>query len=525
MNPTELTIIQKLLESVAEETGVILRRTAYSPNIKERLDFSTAIFDSQARLIAQAEHIPVHLASMPLSVQEAIQEYGTNFNNGDVIALNDPWQGGTHLPDITLIAPLVIDDQVEFFVSNRAHHADVGGSYPGSMPGLSTEIFQEGLVIPPVMLYREWKENQDVMKLVLANVRTIKERRGDLRAQTAGLKTGISRMNNLIYSIGLENINCATSELAKISCRTMENTLRQYPNGTYEFEDFMDPLLPNGPKIKICCQVEIKNGKACISFNGTSQQVKANINAPFAVTLSAVYYVFRCLVHNLDVITNYGCYKPIIVKKPPSGSLLNPKWAAAVSAGNVETSQRIVDCLFGALTQIVDWIPAASQGTMNNLTIGGTNTRDYQDEPFTYYETIAGGMGARSTKNGFTCHTHMTNTANTPIESLEITYPLRIRAYSQAEGTEGKGKYHGGMGLRREIILLNESTVSIQSDRRTTAPWGLKGGQDGKKGRNWMETEDRIIEELPSRITLTCPKNSVICIQSPGGGGLGKLDK
>lgn len=521
LDPTELAIIQKLLESVAEETGVILRRTAYSPNIKERMDFSTAIFDARACLIAQAEHIPVHLASMPLSVEEAMKEYGSDLSEGDIIALNDPWHGGTHLPDITLIAPVIINSNngAEFYVANRAHHADIGGITPGSMPGESSEIFQEGLVIPPILLYRNWKENEAVMKLLLANVRTAGERRGDLRAQYATLRYGVSRIKSLVGQIGLGTLKKAIVELATISREAMEKQLLLYPEGSFEFQDFMDPLEPNGEPISICSQVGLRNGRARVTFDGTSEEVRANINAPFAVTLSATYYVFRCLVHSASIATNYGCYEPIEVIKPPLGSLLNPKRPAAVSSGNVETSQRIVDCLLGALAQAVDWIPAASQGTMNNLTIGGFDTRSKTKHHFAYYETIAGGMGARSTKDGFTCHVHMTNTANTPIEALEVAYPLRVRAYSLADATGGRGKYKGGLGLKREIVLLEDSVVSIQSGRRTIAPWGLLGGGMGKPGINWAENPNGNIEKLPSRVTTRRKAGTVICIQSPGGGG------
>ncbi|MFQ5978462.1 MAG: hydantoinase B/oxoprolinase family protein [Candidatus Heimdallarchaeota archaeon] len=520
-NPTELSIIQKLLESIAEETGVILRRTAYSPNIKERMDFSTAIFDSKARLVAQAEHIPVHLASMPLSVQEAMKEYGSDLSEGDIVVLNDPWHGGTHLPDVTLITPVIIAEVAEFYVANRAHHADIGGFAPGSMPGESFEIFQEGLIIPPILLYRNWKESKDVMNLLMANVRTPEERRGDLRAQYAALRFGVSRMESLAGQIGLQKLKRAVIELAGISKRAMQKQLRLYPEGCYNFRDFMDPLDAEGNLIPISCQVTLHDGQARVAFEGTSEEVRANINAPFAVTLSATYYVFRCLVHIANIATNFGCYEPIEVVKPPLGSLLNPEKPAAVSSGNVETSQRIVDCLLGALAQAVNWIPAASQGTMNNLTIGGYDTRSKTKQAFTYYETIAGGMGARSTKDGFTCHTHMTNTANTPIEVLEITYPLRIRAYSLADSTGGNGKHRGGFGLRREILLLEDCVVSIQSSRRMTAPWGLHGGEAGISGKNWIETPTGDIVKLTSRVTAYRKAGDIICIQSPGGGGRG----
>ncbi|MHA2369298.1 MAG: hydantoinase B/oxoprolinase family protein, partial [Candidatus Hodarchaeales archaeon] len=265
LDPTELAIIQKLLESIAEETGVILRRTAYSPNIKERMDFSTAIFDEKARLIAQAEHIPVHLASMPLSVEEAMKEYGSDLSEGDIIALNDPWRGGTHLPDITLIAPVIINN-TEFYMANRAHHADIGGITPGSMPGESSEIFQEGLVIPPILLYRNWEENEAVMKLLLANVRTAGERRGDLRAQYATLRYGVSRIKSLIGQFGLETLKKAIAELATISREAMKKQLLLYPQGSFEFQDFMDPLEPDGQPIPICCQIALRNGQARIAF-------------------------------------------------------------------------------------------------------------------------------------------------------------------------------------------------------------------------------------------------------------------
>jgi N-methylhydantoinase B len=517
-DPIRLEIFKHLFAAIPEEMGAVLRKSSYSPNIKERRDFSCALFDSVGNMIAQASHIPVHLGAMPLSVKQAIKE--VQFIPGDVVILNDPYRGGTHLPDITIISPIYIGEELFGFAANRAHHADVGGMAPGSMP-IARELFQEGLIIPPVKLVKVGKTNQGLWELLLANVRTPIEREGDLKAQLASNHRGIIRINDLVSRYGIEQVKLYSQELLKYTERMTRNLIADFPDGEYEFEDYMDNDGFSDELVKIKVKISIINDQAKVDFTGSAPQQLGSINAVYAITVSAVYYVFRCLL-SLDIPNNSGCLVPIEVIAP-KGSIVNAMHPAPVAGGNVETSQRIVDVLLGALSKAVpDRIPAASQGSMNNTLIGGWDNE--REKPFTYYETVGGGMGARPTKSGISAiHSHMTNTLNTPIEALEFSYPFQVLKYEIRRGSGGKGKFRGGDGIQRDIQLHVPAQVSLMTDRRKTCPYGLAGGGSGTPGKNIL-VHDNEEKELPSKGTFDLKTGDIISLQTPGGGAYGKLN-
>lgn len=529
-DPIRLEVYKHLFSAIAEEMGGALRRSSYSPNIKERRDYSCAIFDPQGEMIAQAAHIPVHLGSMPLSVKAAIQYFQAGGNRGalspgDSVLLNDPYRGGTHLPDITLVTPVFLPETVRHastpkligFVANRAHHADVGGMTPGSMP-MASEIYQEGLIIPPVKIIENGQLNEGIFDLILANVRTPAEREGDLRAQMAANQRGVERLIEMVESHGLKTVFSAMENLLSYTERMTRRLLENIPDGNYAFTDYLDNNGLNQQPLPIQVRIGIQGDTAQFDFTGTAPQQATSINAVFPITLSAIYYVVRCLL-GIDVPNNTGCMRPIHVISP-RGSLVNARPPAPVAGGNVETSQRIVDVLLGALHQACpDRIPAASQGTMNNIIIGGTIG---VDQYFTYYETIGGGMGARPTSPGLDAiHTHMTNTLNTPVEALEYAYPLRIMRYEIRKDTGGKGKFHGGNGIRRDIQLLSGAQVTLLTERRNIPPYGLAGGSSGKVGRNMLMRGDAEYE-LPGKGTIQLLAGDIVSIQTPGGGGFGR---
>ena len=538
-DPIELEIFKNIYHSVAEEMGAALRRTAFSPNIKERRDYSCAIFDSDGEVIAMGDHMPVHLGSMPMSVRAAVESF--DLQPGDMVMLNDPFRGGTHLPDITLVAPVYIGGKQQgtnllptaskgapnFYVASRAHHADVGGTFPGSM-GLCREIYQEGLRIPPVRIMRGGAMQRDVLALLLNNVRTPDEREGDLGAQIAACHTGADRLREVCQRYGLARATKAAAELLDYSEQMMRGFLASVPRGTFRAEDFMDGDGISDKPVKIAVTVTFSGSKergaarretVVVDFTGTDPQVEGSINAVEAITYSACFYVFRCLLTE-DVPATAGLMRPIRVIAP-SGTIVNAQPPAAVAGGNVETSQRIVDVLLRALAKAVpERIPAAASGTMNNLTIGGIGPRT--GSPFAYYETIAGGMGARPTKPGVSgVHTHMTNSLNTPAEALEYSYPLRVREYSLRRGSRGSGKYPGGDGIVREIEVLTSAEVTLLADRRTRGPWGLSGGGDGAPGKTFIVRKDGREEELPGKCNVRLSKGERIRIETPGGGGWG----
>jgi N-methylhydantoinase B len=526
VDPIRLEVFKHLFSAIAEEMGVVLRKASYSPNIKERRDFSCALFDAQGRMIAQASHIPVHLGAMPLSVKAAIHKFGiNNLQPGDVILLNDPFLGGTHLPDLTMVTP-VFHQQAGLstinligFIASRAHHADVGGITPGSMP-VASEIFQEGLIIPPLKLIEAGNINQAVLDLILANVRTPQERMGDLAAQIASNQRGAERLEELTTRYGYETVCYFMDELLVYTERMTRRLLASLPDGEYNFTDQLDDDGISDEPVHITVKITIKNEQAIVDFTGSAVQQQGSVNAVYAITLSAVYYVFRCLI-GLDVPNNSGCLVPIVVIAP-QGTVVNALKPAAVAGGNVETSQRIVDVLLGALAQACPTqIPAASQGTMNNLTIGGSWVSGIpgRQRPFAYYETIGGGMGGRPRSDGPSAmHSHMTNTLNTPVEALEYAYPLRVLRYEIREGSGGAGQYRGGDGIRRDIQLLTDAHVTILSERRRYPPYGLKGGKPGRCGENILIQGDHETY-LPGKGSFELHKGDVLSIRTPGGGG------
>jgi N-methylhydantoinase B len=538
-DPIELEIFKNIFHSIAEEMGAALRRTAFSPNIKERRDYSCAVFGSDGEVIAMGDHMPVHLGSMPMSVRAAIDSL--DLAPGDVAMLNDPFCGGTHLPDITLVMPVFMEpsrrrpsytrrnSRPQFYVAARAHHADVGGAYAGSM-GLCREIYQEGLRIPPVKLMRGGKMDRDVLALLLANVRTPREREGDLGAEIAACHTGATRLAEVCERYGLERVRRAASGLLDYSERMMRAFLKDVPPGTYRAEDFLDDDGVSDRPVRISAAVTFTSARprpsglpkpmVTVDFTGSDPQVEGSINAVEAITYSACFYVFRCLLAE-DVPATAGLMRPVRVIAP-LGTVVNARPPAAVAGGNVETSQRIVDVLLCALAQAIpDRIPAAAAGTMNNFTIGGIDPRS--GEPFAYYETIAGGMGARPNKDGVSgVHTHMTNSLNTPAEALEYAYPFRVKRYSLRRSSGGAGRFRGGDGIVREVEALTECEVAILSDRRKRGPYGLAGGSDGAPGRTLVLRGDGRVEELASKASARLKAGERVRIESPGGGGYGR---
>jgi N-methylhydantoinase B len=531
-DPVELEIFKNIYHSIAEEMGAALRSTAFSPNIKERRDYSCAVFDSAGEVIAMGDHMPVHLGSMPMSVRAAIDSI--DLGPGDIVVLNDPFRGGTHLPDITLVMPLYIarpraaSARADFYLASRAHHADVGGAYPGSM-GLCREIYQEGLRIPPVRIMRSGKMQPDVLALLLSNVRTPKEREGDLGAQIAACHTGAARLSEVCRRYSLKRVQQAVRDLLDYSEEMMLSFLKRVPLGHYRAEDVLDNDGISDSPVKIAVEVTVQpflrrrnvaSPMVAIDFTGSDSQVEGSVNAVEAITYSACFYVLRCLLAE-DVPATAGLMRPIRVIAP-AGTVVNARPPAAVAGGNVETSQRIVDVLLRALAQALpDRIPAAASGTMNNLTIGGIDPRT--NEPFAYYETIAGGMGGRPTKHGVSgVHTHMTNSLNTPAEALEYAYPLRVRRYALRPGTGGCGKHRGGDGIVREIEVLTDAEVTLLAERRTRGPWGLHGGESGAAGKAFVLRNNGTIEKLPGKFNVRLKQGERIRIESPGGGGWGR---
>jgi N-methylhydantoinase B len=522
-NPVLLEVFKNRFSSIAEEMGVTLTHTAFSPNIKERRDLSCAVFDGEGDMIAQAAHIPVHLGSMPLSVKSAMAAMRENggFLPGDMVMLNDPFKGGTHLPDITIVAPVFAGQGTKptFYVANRAHHADVGGMASGSMP-LSTSLFQEGLIIPPVRIVRQGKTDRELMRLILNNVRTPVEREGDFSAQFMANVTGVRRMTECIEKYGLAACAHYARALMDYSERITRRAVAAIPNGTYDFEDFLEDDGQGARDIPIRLSMTVTGDRARLDFSQSGDQVRGSVNAVRAITLSAVLYVFRSLAAR-DIPANAGCMRPLTVVTRP-GSVVDAEFPAAVAGGNVETSQRLVDVLLGALARALpDTVPAASQGTMNNLTIGGRNGC----APFAYYETLAGGMGAGADHDGESAvHSHMTNTLNTPVEALEYAYPFRVREYAILRGTGGRGRHDGGDGLVREIELLADAEVTVLSERRARAPFGIQGGLPGAPGRNLVVTADGPRTEL-GKFHRALRAGDRVRMETPGGGGFGEPDK
>jgi N-methylhydantoinase B len=519
LDPVTLAVMNNRLAAIAEEMGVVLGQTGYSPNIKERRDFSCALFDARGELVAQAAHIPVHLGSTPLSVRAAIERLA--LAPGDVAAVNDPFAGGTHLPDVTLVMPIFLAGERTAFAyaANRAHHADIGGMAPGSM-ALATEIYQEGFRMPPVKLMVGGKPARDVFELFFANTRVREEREGDLRAQIGALQVGGERTRALAKTSGRKQVTAAMDALKDYADLLMRATLRSLKPGVYRARDFLDDDgFGTGP-IPLEVAITLRGGHATVDFTGSAQQVRGSVNANYAITLSATFYVMKCLAAEA-VPANEGLMRPIKLIAP-EGSIVNALPPAAVAGGNVETSQRIVDVLFRALAAAApDRIPAASSGSMSNLTVGGYDT--FRARHFSYYETIAGGAGAAPGHPGASgLHTHMTNTLNTPIEALEAYYPMRVTEYRVRRGSGGRGAANGGDGLVRELESLVEANVSLLTERRVIAPWGLAGGSEGAVGVNYLVRKGGKRTKLPGKTNVRLMPGDRIRIETPGGGAFGR---
>jgi N-methylhydantoinase B/oxoprolinase/acetone carboxylase alpha subunit len=518
-DPIAFEIFKNLFVSIAEEMGTTLCRTGFSPNIKERLDYSCALYDANGRTIAQGDHLPVHLGAMPLSVRAAIDH--VRMEPGDAVLLNDPFRGGTHLPDITLVTPVFLKTKSpSFYVANRAHHSDVGGMSPGSMP-LAREVFQEGLIIPPIKLIKRGQLDREILAFILANVRTPDEREGDLSAQIAANNTGAGRLLEIARRYGLKKVAAYASLTQDYAERVLRATIAKIADGSYTFEDALDNDGFSDTPIRITCTITIAGDSATVDFTGTDPQTSGGVNANFAITLSASYYAFRCLVTE-DVLYNDGIARPIMVIAPP-GSIVNCTHPSAVAGGNVETSQRITDVVLGALAQALPHvIPAASQGSMNNVTFGGKDP--IAGAPFAYYETAGGGMGGRPGQAGLSgVHTHMSNTRNTPVEAFEQAFPMRIRAYALRQNSGGAGKYPGGEGLIREYEALTETEATILTERRRSQPYGAQGGSPGSSGRNQILRATGEVEQLAPKARVTLHPGDRLRIETPGGGGYGAL--
>jgi N-methylhydantoinase B len=521
-DPTRLEIFKNIFHSIAEEMGAALRRSAFSPNIKERRDYSCAVYDAAGEVLAMGDHMPVHLGSMPASV--AAVRSALTLESGDIAILNDPFAGGTHLPDLTMVMPVHLQNKKQpfFYVANRAHHADIGGGLAGSM-GPAREIFEEGLRIPAVHIVRRGQVNREVLSMILANVRTPTEREGDLAAQIASCRIGDRRLLEIATKYGERELHTYGNFLLEYSENMMKSALRALKPGVYIAEDFLDgdgvTAGADNEPLKIRVRIKIDRESAEVDFSGSARQCAGNVNAVEAIAVSAVYYVFRCLLTE-DVPATSGLIRPIRIIAP-AGTIVNATPPAAVAGGNVETSQRMVDTLFRALAKAApSRIPAASQGTMNNLTLGGRDPRN--NSPFAYYETIAGGMGARPGLDGISAvHTHMTNSWNTPVEVFEQTYPVRVRNYSIRRNSGGAGEFRGGDGIIREIELLTRMQVGILSDRRERGPYGLAGGSAGKLGKNELIRGGKK-DSLPGKCAFHAAAGDILRIETPGGGGWGK---
>ncbi|MDQ4008643.1 MAG: hydantoinase B/oxoprolinase family protein [Actinomycetota bacterium] len=511
LSAVELEVFRHALAGVAEEMGVALRRSSYSPNIKERADCSAAVFDADGEMVAQAEHIPVHLGSMPASVRAVLDAYG-ELGPGEQVCVNDPYMGGTHLPDLTVVSAVHHDGRLVGYAANRAHHADVGGAAPGSMPASATDIAMEGIRIPPVLVADADGVRDDVVRLIAANSRTPGERLGDLRAQFAANHVGAARLGELADRTGPGGLAEAMSAVCAYSDRRVRTAVRDIPDGCYRHED----VLEIGDGVVIRAAVTVDGDEVRVDFAGTDPQVPVNLNAVFAVTLSSAMFVFRMLT-DPDAPPNAGCYRALHVSAP-EGSVVHPRFPAPTAAGNVETSQRIVDVLLGAFAQAVpDRVPAAGQGTMNNLLIGAGG-----DAPFSYYETLGGGEGGTPSRAGMSgVHTGMTNTRNTPAEAMELDYPLRVWRYELRPGSGGAGRHRGGDGLVREIEALADCTLTLQTERREHAPWGAAGGGAGALGRNVLVHRDGTEEDLPGKGTWPLRRGDRVRVETPGGGGWG----
>lgn len=518
VNKTTVEVIRGALIYAAEEMGIALKKSAYSPNIKERMDHSCALFDPERRLIAQAEHIPVHLGSMALAVREGLAAYSGILGPGDMILLNDPYLSGTHLPDLTLISPIHHQGRLIGYAANKAHHTDIGGKAPGSIAGDSTELYQEGLIVPPVKFVKAGIIDPELSWILKSNVRTPDIQMGDLRAQIAANNTGISRVVELVENYRTETLLEAMVEIMNYSERRMRAAIAEMPRGTFEASDYMEDV-PGIGLAEIKVKVTIDGNGVAFDYTGTCPQVEAPINAPLGVTIAGIYYTL-ITVTDPTIPVNDGCFRPITLHIPEA-TITNPRRPAPVAGGNVETSQRNVDVLMKAFAQITPGhVPAAGLGTMSNISVGGIRT---DGTPWTFYETIGGGSGARPNSDGVDgVHVNMTNTMNTPIESLEAYLPMYFLSYSLRPDTGGPGKFRGGCGIERSWVLTApKATLSILAERTIIAPWGLNGGKPGGLGKYMLLKRNGESITLPSKCTVRIYEGDTLIIHTPGGGGYG----
>jgi len=509
-SPLDLSLFASRVDAICDDMGVVLRNTAFSPNIRDRLDYSCAIFDAAGELCAQAAHIPVHLGSMAFAMRGIVGRM--EWREGDQVILNDPFLGGTHLPDVTLIAPVFVDEALQGFVVNRAHHADIGAHVPGSMP-VSSTLEEEGLVIEPVHLFRQGRRVEDVWARILGATRSPRTAEGDISAQLSANRTGMARLRAFITEQGRQHYQQGLAALNDYGQRMARSALAKIPPGEYCFEDCLDDDGQGQENIPLKVCVRVDEQGVHVDFTGTADQVRGNVNCPLSVAAAGVYYVFRCLMPP-GTPACAGVFRDISLHAP-EGCLLNARYPAAVAAGNVETSTRVVDLVMGALAQAVpERVAAASHGSMNNLAMGSARSGAGWD----YYETMGGGMGAGARGGGLSAvQTHMTNTLNTPVEVLEQQYPLRVRRYAIRRGSGGRGRRDGGDGLVREFEFLDEAEVSLLTERRRHRPWGLAGGEAGQTGRNLLNGED-----LPGKCHRHVKPGDVLRIETPGGGGYGR---
>jgi N-methylhydantoinase B len=512
MNPIELSLFSSRMDAVCEEMGAQLQRAAFSPNIRDRLDFSCAVFDPDGELCAQAAHIPVHLGSMAFAMREIVK--GVDWHPGDMVALNDPFLGGTHLPDVTLIAPVYSGNQLAGFVTNRAHHADIGAASPGSMP-ISRSLDEEGQIIPPRHIVRGDQVDAPALARITANTLNPRDAEGDFNAQISANRRGIARLTPMIESLGADQYKLALTELNNYGERLARAALDDVPQGRYEFTDYMDDDGLGNRNVPIRAVITVVADGVAVDFSGTAPQVSGNINCPLPVTAAAVFYVFRCLMP-AHAPACAGSFRPIRLSAPKA-CLLNAQRPAAVAAGNVETSTRIVDVVLGALAKAIPKrIPAASHGSMNNLAMGESG-----EDSWGYYETLGGGMGAGSKFPGISAvQTHMTNTRNTPIEVLEMRYPIRVRRYAIRHGSGGMGLHAGGDGLVREYEFLRPIRFTLLTERRARPPWGLAGGKAGQAAVNRLS--DQV---LPPKVEREVRPGDRLTIETAGGGGWGEQDR
>jgi N-methylhydantoinase B len=521
MDPITLEVMRNAFQSVAEEMGAALIRTALSPNIKDRRDCSTAIYTGEGELVAQAEHIPLHLGLMVSVVKETLKKYPIDrLEPGDAIITNDPYISGSHLPDIVMITPVFVDGACIALLANLAHHVDIGGIVPGGMPTISTEIFQEGIRIPPVKLRKRGVVDEEIMGMITTNVRTTYETIGDFQAQLAANNVGERRIREIISKYGADMVGFYMDGIMDYAERRMVSSIEELPRGVYSFEDFLEGDGLSDDLLKIKVDLAIEEQRIHVDFTGTDRQAKGSVNCTRSVTLACVYYALKSAI-NPGLPSSGGTFRPVEVITP-LGTLVNPKFPAPVSNANINTSQRITEVILGALSRAVpEKVPAASTGSMSIFTVGGVDPRN--SEYYSYVETYGGGQGALVNQDGMDgVHVHMTNTRNTPTEVIEIAYPLRVERYALVPDSDGPGRFRGGLGLTREITTVDhEATITIGTERRKIRPWGLMGGKPGGPSDSWLVPRGEERKALPSKITTQVKPGTRIALKTAGGGGFG----